>query len=154
MNNLQIILSVIGLISSIGVAIIFIPMLNDRVESTKQNIQEATDNLDAIVEKAIQHCYGDDPVACDEIMSGWYEKCKEEIMKDIPSCHDGRIEKYLKNNSIDPENPVSKSSKSNPFCDNLQTRQNEISVYYGNESDELKNFREVNTDSLISCGMK
>ena len=24
------------------------------------------------------------------------EKCKEEIMKDIPSCHDGRFENYLK----------------------------------------------------------
>ena len=154
MSNLEIILSAIGLISTIGIIIIFVPILTEREESAKQNLQEATDNLDKIVEKAILHCYGDDPVACDEIMLGWSEKCKEEIMKDIPSCHDGRFENYLKNNSLDSPNSESISTKSNTFCNNLQTRQNEKIVRYGYESDELNYFREINSDSLISCGMK
>ena len=41
-------------------------------------------------------------------MIGWSEKCKEEIMKDIPSCHDDGIICGTSTNAFNPPMKIDK----------------------------------------------
>ncbi|MGI0069234.1 MAG: hypothetical protein ACREAN_03150, partial [Nitrosopumilaceae archaeon] len=44
--------------------------------------------------------------ACNVIMKQWQDKCQENDMKDIPSCHDGRIEAYFQNVNLNLGNSI------------------------------------------------
>jgi hypothetical protein len=91
---------------------------------TQQNIQQANEDLkkaqsdmDSVVNTAIVHCQQNPGDACNIIMKQWQDKCQEDNMKDIPSCHDGRIEAYFKNvdlgsSSTIPQTSISQENKS------------------------------------------
>jgi len=74
----------------------FINYSTERTETVNERLQDANNDLDRIVDKAIVHCQTDG-TGCDVLMPQWLEECKKPEMKDIPSCHDGRIENYLSN---------------------------------------------------------
>lgn len=92
--------SAISFVSGIIVLVIIvgymIPSNNERLESAQRDVQEAIDNLDQLINKAIVHCETDG-LGCDVTMPQWLEECKRPEYKDIPSCHDGRIEHLIQN---------------------------------------------------------
>ncbi len=91
--------AVFSLLGVITLVVFFGYILPNDVEEQQENemkLSEAIDDVDRIVNKAIVHCETDG-LACNEIMSQWLERCKNPEMKDIPSCHDGRIEQLIQN---------------------------------------------------------
>ena len=86
--------SIIGLIAVIAYFVNVQPVLDERVKVANEKLQESINDLDRIVNRAIVHCSEDNP-GCDELMLQWAEECKNPELKDVPSCHDGRIDSYL-----------------------------------------------------------
>jgi len=87
-------ISIIAVILSLISLIWFINYSTERTEAANERLQDAINDLDRIVDKAIIHCQTDG-TGCDVLMPQWLEECKKPEMKDIPSCHDGRIEQLL-----------------------------------------------------------
>jgi len=67
----------------------------ERLAESQKDLDEATAEMDRIVNRAVQYCEGSSSYECDVLISEWYEECKKEEYKIIPSCHDGRIANYL-----------------------------------------------------------
>lgn len=115
----------IGTIGSILAVILTIILLinsSERQEEASERLQDATNDLDKIVDKAIAHCETKG-FGCNEIIPQWLEECQKSEMKDIPSCHDGRIEKLMNNRVV---------TMSNECHLRLATIQNYEKDIYGN----------------------
>lgn len=98
MNKLSAILSVIGLISTIGLILFFVPLMNERSQEAQERLDNEIEKLDQIINKNITYCITSSDSRCEQVMLDWLEECKKEDLAKIPSCHDGRIIEYLKNN--------------------------------------------------------
>lgn len=92
-------------------------MTQENLQQTNEDLKKAVADMDAVVNKAIVHCQQNADDTCNIIMKQWYDKCQENDMKNIPSCHDGRIEAYFKNieqssSSVIPQTSISQENKS------------------------------------------
>ena len=104
MGKISIGISIVcGIIATILFFGYVLPSNLERQESTQNELDEAITELDRIVNKAIVHCETDG-LGCDVTMPQWLEACKEPDMKDIPSCHDGRIEELMKSRVVTMSN--------------------------------------------------
>ena len=67
------------------------------IERESDNIVVPIEYLDSLVNDEIIKCESGGRF-CYKTMPGWLEICKNEpTYKDVPSCHDGRIEQLIKN---------------------------------------------------------
>ena len=153
---------VCGIIVLVIIIGYMIPSNNERMESAQKDLDEARQSLDALVNKAIIHCQTGGS-GCDVTMPVQLEHCKKPEYEHIPSCHDGRIEDYLRMNDI-PTKITSATSFTDTrinqlairlinVCTELQTEENEIiaSGQAYDDSEEFQNYWHSLNEQTNSC---
>ncbi|WP_268543681.1 hypothetical protein [Candidatus Nitrosotenuis cloacae] len=111
MSKASTISSIIGGISGVALLIfiitVYIPHSNERLAESTAKLEDARMKVDGFVNRAILLCADQSSGECDKLMIDWYNECQKSEMRDMPSCHDGRINKYLSR-----ENLMNKQSSS------------------------------------------
>ncbi len=100
MKRINAIFTIVGVISAIGLVSFNIVLMNERTEVSQERLDEARQEIDRIVNRAIEYCVGETSSECDQLMIDWFEECKKEDLTKIASCHDGRILSYLEENNL------------------------------------------------------
>jgi len=93
-SKISIGISIVSIVIAVIAAVWLTTSSHERMDQANKNLEDATADLDRIVDKAIVHCQTDG-TACDILMPQWLEECKKSEMENIPSCHDGRIEQLI-----------------------------------------------------------
>lgn len=157
---LEIILPIIGLIALIGFALQYTDLQNEKLERLEQESQQNMMELDRLVNRAIVYCEGQSSTECDQIMQGWYNECKKEIMKEVPSCGDGRITEYLSKNNVSTESYLSSSTdrinkaalRLLDVCTEINTERSKIIAEYGPYiPEELEGIWKQLEEEMKSC---
>ena len=150
MRGITQILSIIGIISTIGLILYYVPIMNERAEIAQERLDVERQKLNEIINKDIVYCIESLDSRCNQVMMGYFEECKKEELTKIPSCHDGRIFSYLETkNLIETNDNLTKSTVANTnqlnkislqlfdSCLDALDRLNDGLAEYGPESKEF-----------------
>lgn len=100
MSKLKIVVG--GIILSIIISIILVISTPGQKTPLDDAIGGANKEIEVNVNDDIISCQDQKTVECDQLMKQWFDECQKSHLKEITSCHDGRLESYLKFRDILP----------------------------------------------------
>lgn len=93
---LSIIVTIIALVSGA-----YLLMSNqERITELEEKSKEITIKFEVATNNAIKQCSEYPDTKCDVGLLEIYESCQEKGFEDVKVCHDGRLEKYLKDRGL------------------------------------------------------
>lgn len=93
-------ISGVSAVIAVILAILLAMSGQERIAESQNELDEARQEVDGFVNRAILLCQDQSNSECDQLMMEWFEECKKEDLKMVPSCHDGRITNYLVVNGL------------------------------------------------------